>query len=93
MPEPYWPKKRGAYTLKDAMQYHELARIRCRYCKAVRYYSLKDPDFASVSDADDGLFVAYAFSALLVALPFVASLIIGFALWIVCATDILWMDE
>ncbi|TIN95690.1 MAG: hypothetical protein E5Y06_10565 [Mesorhizobium sp.] len=43
MPEPYWPKRKGAYTLSDAAKVgNRLARIRCRYCKLVRYYRLDD---------------------------------------------------
>lgn len=42
MPEPYWPKKKGSYTLGDAEKNAQFARIRCCYCKTVRYYFLRD---------------------------------------------------
>ena len=38
MPEPYWPKRKGSYRLSDAAKNHQYARMRCRYCKAARYY-------------------------------------------------------
>lgn len=42
MPEPYWPKRKGAYLLSDAHALGHLARIECRYCKIARLYSLDD---------------------------------------------------
>lgn len=42
MPEPYWPKRKNAYTLSDAMKHSELALIRCSHCKTERYYLLRD---------------------------------------------------
>lgn len=42
MPEPYWPKKKGSYTLPDAEKHARLAPIRCYYCNAARYYVLKE---------------------------------------------------
>lgn len=38
MPDPYWPKRKGAYTLSDAERAGSLARMWCRYCKVSRYY-------------------------------------------------------
>jgi hypothetical protein len=38
MPEPYWPKKKGSYTLADAEKSAKLVRIRCYYCKIERYF-------------------------------------------------------
>lgn len=42
MPEPYWPKRKGAHKISDAMRYDELARIKCRRCKTERFYAFKD---------------------------------------------------
>jgi hypothetical protein len=42
MPEPYWPKKKGAYLLADAEQNARYARIWCSYCKASRYFVLAE---------------------------------------------------
>jgi hypothetical protein len=42
MPEPYWPKRRGSYTLGDAEQHNTFASIRCTYCKRTRYYLVAD---------------------------------------------------
>lgn len=42
MPEPYWPKKKGSYKLSDAAKNTDLARLRCRYCKAERFYLLTE---------------------------------------------------
>lgn len=42
MPEPYWPKRRGAYTLADAEKNSTFASIRCTYCKRQRYYFVSD---------------------------------------------------
>lgn len=38
MPEPYWPKRRGSFTLADAHRLGYLVRIHCRYCKTQRHY-------------------------------------------------------
>jgi len=38
MPEPYWPKKKGSYRLSDAAKNNQYAKLRCRYCKAERYF-------------------------------------------------------
>lgn len=43
MPEPYAPKKgKNAYTLEHARQFYEVAEIKCRYCKTVRYFAIAD---------------------------------------------------
>jgi len=42
MPEPYWPNRKGAYTLTNAMKHYDVGRIWCHYCKAERFYLLKD---------------------------------------------------
>lgn len=42
MPEPYWPKRKGSYTLAEAEKNARYARIRCRYCKRTIYYRLED---------------------------------------------------
>lgn len=42
MPEPYWPKKKGSYTLADAEKHARLAKIRCYYCKTERYFVLRE---------------------------------------------------
>jgi hypothetical protein len=42
MPEPYWPKKKGSYTLADAEKNAKLAKIRCCYCTTERYFLLRD---------------------------------------------------
>lgn len=42
MPEPYWPKRKGSYTLFDARKNDSLARIACRYCKRTHNYTLDD---------------------------------------------------
>jgi hypothetical protein len=42
MPEPYWPKRRGSYTLADAEKSNRYASIRCIYCKRTRYYLVAD---------------------------------------------------
>jgi hypothetical protein len=38
MPEPYWPKRKGAYTLSMAERNRTLVRVRCPYCKRVAHY-------------------------------------------------------
>lgn len=58
MPEPYWPKRKGAYTLSSAMRIHELARIKCRRCKTERFYTLKDLlDLFGDIEVDDVVYV------------------------------------
>jgi hypothetical protein len=42
MPEPYWPKRKGSYTLAAASRNSQFARLRCRYCKIERYYLIAD---------------------------------------------------
>ncbi len=42
MPEPYWPKRKGSYTLVDAAKHATFASVRCTYCKRQRYYLLAD---------------------------------------------------
>ena len=42
MPEPYWPKRKGAYTLADAEKNSKYARISCRYCKLERWFLISD---------------------------------------------------
>lgn len=42
MPEPYWPKRKGAYWLSDAVKTNTFASIRCTYCKRTRYYFVAD---------------------------------------------------
>lgn len=42
MPEPYWPKRKNSYTLADAAKSSRYAKLRCRYCKAERYYLIED---------------------------------------------------
>ena len=42
MPEPYWPKRKGSFTLADAMQVDRFASIKCTYCKRQRYYLVSD---------------------------------------------------
>lgn len=42
MPEPYWPKKKGSYTLADAARNSSHARLRCRYCKTERWYLVEE---------------------------------------------------
>ena len=42
MPEPYWPKRKGSFTLADAAKHERFASIRCTYCKRTRYYLVAD---------------------------------------------------
>lgn len=42
MPEPYWPKRKSAYTLSHARKFYEIARIKCRYCKTQRHFMIDD---------------------------------------------------
>ena len=42
MPEPYWPKRKGSFTLKDAVNSYTFASIKCTYCKRERYYLVAD---------------------------------------------------
>ena len=42
MPEPYWPKRKGSYTLADAEKHNTYASVRCTYCKRTRYYLVAD---------------------------------------------------
>jgi hypothetical protein len=42
MPEPYWPKRNGSYTLADAAKHDTYASIRCTFCKRTRYYLVAD---------------------------------------------------
>jgi len=42
MPEPYWPKKKGSYTLADAANVSRYAKLRCRFCKTERYYLVEE---------------------------------------------------
>lgn len=42
MPEPYWPKRKGSYTLADAAKNNTYASIKCTYCKRTRYYLVAD---------------------------------------------------
>lgn len=42
MPEPYWYKRKGSYTLADAEKSSKFASIRCTYCKRQRYYLVAD---------------------------------------------------
>lgn len=42
MPEPYWPKRKGAYSLSHAREHYEVARIWCRYCQTERHFLLED---------------------------------------------------
>lgn len=38
MPEPYWPKRKGRFTLGDVYRLGDLLRISCRYCKIQRLF-------------------------------------------------------
>jgi hypothetical protein len=38
MPEPYWPKRKGSYTLADSARNGAYLRAECRYCKTVHFY-------------------------------------------------------
>jgi hypothetical protein len=38
MPDPYWPKRKGSFTLADVHRLGYLVRITCRYCKTGRNY-------------------------------------------------------
>jgi len=38
MPEPYWPKRKGAFTLSDADRNDMLIRVRCPYDKRERWF-------------------------------------------------------
>lgn len=42
MPEPYWPKRKGAYWLSEAAKNGQYASIKCTYCKRLRYYFIAD---------------------------------------------------
>lgn len=42
MPEPYWPKRKGSFTLADAARSNRLARIWCRYCKRSHNFEIAD---------------------------------------------------
>lgn len=43
MPEPYWPKRKGSYTLGDAERMPgRLVHISCRYCQREHFYELGD---------------------------------------------------
>ena len=42
MPEPYWPKRKGSFTLADVHRLGHLLRIECRYCKTARNYVADD---------------------------------------------------
>ena len=59
MPEPYWPKRRGSFTLADAEKNNRYASIRCTYCKRQRYYAVADLQtaFGDV-ECDDVIHVA-----------------------------------
>ena len=52
MPEPYWPKRRGSYTLADAAKHNTYASVRCTYCKRTRYYLVADA-FGGQVECDD----------------------------------------
>lgn len=60
MPEPYWPKRRGSYTLADAAKHNTYASIRCTYCKRTRYYLVADlkTAFGGHVECDDVVHVA-----------------------------------
>ena len=60
MPEPYWPKKRGSFTLADAVKQDRFASIRCTYCKRTRYYFVADlkTAFGGQVECDDVVHVA-----------------------------------
>lgn len=42
MPEPYWPKRKNSYTLRDAVKHSPYAKLRCRYCKIERWYLVEE---------------------------------------------------
>ncbi|MBO6539869.1 MAG: hypothetical protein JJ969_10755 [Rhizobiaceae bacterium] len=42
MPEPYWPKKKGTFSLSDVHRLGHLLRISCRYCKTLRHFTPDD---------------------------------------------------
>ncbi len=42
MPEPYWPKRKNSYTLRDAAKNGRYARLRCRYCKMEKYFLIEE---------------------------------------------------
>lgn len=42
MPEPYWPKKKNSYSLRDAEKNSRYARIFCRYCKRERLFLVRE---------------------------------------------------
>lgn len=60
MPEPYWPKRKGSYTLGDAEKHNRFASIRCTYCKRQRYYLVADlkKAFGGHVECDDVVDVA-----------------------------------
>ena len=39
MPEPYWPKHKGAFCLSDADRNQTIIRVRCRFCKRMAHYN------------------------------------------------------
>lgn len=42
MLEPYWSKRKGAYTLADSVRNGAYLRAECRYCKIVHFYTPSD---------------------------------------------------
>ena len=60
MPEPYWPKRKGSYTLADAAKHNQFASIRCTYCRRQRYYLVSDlkTAFGGQVECDDVVHVA-----------------------------------
>ena len=42
MPEPYWPKRKGSYTLVDAQRNGVMVHVRCPYDKRERLYLIDD---------------------------------------------------
>ena len=42
MPEPYWPKRKGTYTLSDAHRNRSVIKVSCPFDKTVRYFLPED---------------------------------------------------
>ena len=42
MPEPYWPKRKGSYTLRAGAKNARHIELKCNYCKRTRYLVIDD---------------------------------------------------
>ena len=42
MPEPYWPKRKGSFTLSDSERNGQIIRVTCKYHRKDRFYRPAD---------------------------------------------------